>query len=105
MIAFDRIEADVAPAEILLAGHFDARVSELAERSVRQNGRTLRIGKELTLPSLAPYLRTRIPVMTIGAAPGSPVATIGTRAGLHSQVRLARNILLALAEQIGPQLD
>lgn len=105
LLAFDHVEADVAPAEILLAGHFDARVSELAERSVRRDGRTLRVGKELTVPSLAPYLRTQIPVMTIGAAPGSPAAKTGTRVGLHAAVRLARDVLLALADQIGPQLD
>ena len=105
LLALDHVEADVAPAEILLSGHFDARVNDLAERNVRRGGRTLRVGKELTVPSLAPYLRTQISVMTIGAAPGSPAATTGTRVGLHAAVRLARDVLLALAEQIGPQLD
>lgn len=105
LLAFDRVEADLVSSEVLLSGHFDARVRELVERCVLQDARRLRVGTELTVHSLAPYLRTPIPVMTIGAAPDSPAATTGTWTGLHTEVRLARNILLALAEQIGPQQD
>jgi len=106
LVAFDRLVADVVAPQLLLSGHFDAKVGEMAERCVREDGRGLQFGKELTLPSLSPYLRTAIPVMTIGAAvDAAPAASATAWAGLHAEVRLLRNLLLALAEQVGPRVE
>jgi hypothetical protein len=102
VLAFDRVDPDIVHPAVLLSGHFDARVTELAERGVRRDGRDLLLGNELTLPSLAPYLRAPIPVMTIGAPPDAAAGAGGDppRSGLHAEVRLVRNLLLALAERL-----
>ena len=101
IIAFDRIDPDTLHSAVLLSGHFDARVTELATRGARRDGRDLLLGNELSLPSLAPYLRAPIPVMTIGAAPDAGVTGEDPpRSGLHAEIRLVRNLLLALAERV-----
>jgi hypothetical protein len=101
VIAFDRIDPDTMHPAVLLSGHYDARVTELATRGAKRDGRDLLLGNALTLPSLAPYLRAPIPVMTIGAPPDlAAVAGEPARVGLHAEVRLMRNLLLALTERL-----
>lgn len=101
IVAFDRIDPHIVHPAVLLSGHFDSRVTEMAMRGAKRDGRDLLLGNELTLPSLAPYLRAPIPVITIGAPPdGVGGAEDEPRAGLHAEVRLVRNLLLALAERL-----
>jgi hypothetical protein len=99
VLGLDLVEPDRIPPALLLSGHFDARTSESTARAARREARELLLANELTLPSLAPYLRAPIPVVTIGAAPD---AGAGEReqinAGIHAEVRLLRSLLLALAD-------
>lgn len=101
VLGLDLVEPDRVAPTLLLSGHFDTRVSECAARAARREARDLLLADELTLPSLAPYLRAPIPVVTIGAGPD---AGLGEReqpnVGLHAEVRLLRSLLLALADQL-----
>ncbi len=113
VLAFDRVDPDSLHPALLLSGAFDARIAELAARVAKRDGRDLLFGNQLTLPSLAPYLRASIPVMTLGTPPVGVLVPAsdadptqgprgGEQAGLHGEVRLTRNLLLALEEKVGP---
>ena len=106
LLALDRPTlGDPLPA-VALSGHFDAASGELVRNVVAADGRDLLLADQLAMPSLAPYLRYPAPVMTVGAP--DPAALEGTldepddappspRAGIHADVRLLRNLMLALA--------
>jgi len=106
LLALDRPTTEPAPA-VTLSGHFDAATAELVRNVIASDGRDLILAEQLSMPSLAPYLRYPAPVMTVGApAPGaledrregqeSPLDA-DPRAGIHADVRLLRNLVLALA--------
>lgn len=121
VLALDQPTHDLLPA-IVLSGHYDPVTAEIVRRVVSADGRDLLLVDQLSLPSLAPYLRYPAPVMTIGAPdpdalslpvqntsrvsdpsdpsdtsdPVSPT-TEDPLAGLFADVRLLRNLLLALA--------
>lgn len=118
VLALDQPTDDLLPA-IMLSGHYDPATAEIVRRLVAADGRDLLLVDQLSLPSLAPYLRYPAPVMTIGAPdpetlslpadntsrvsdpgdlgdPASPT-TQDPLAGLFADVRLLRNLLLALA--------
>jgi hypothetical protein len=100
VLGLDLVEPDRIPPAVLLSGHFDARTSESTARAARREARELLLANELTLPSLAPYLRAPIPVVTIGAAPDAgPGEREQLNAGIHAEVTLLRSLLLALADQ------
>lgn len=102
VLAIDRVEPDVVRAAVSLAGQVDGRVIALAERVCLREGRTLQVAGSLNLPWLSPYVQPRLPVMTIGAGPSSGELPQAPRAGLHAEVRVVRDLLLALAEDAGP---
>ncbi len=102
VLAVDRVEPDVVRAAVSLSGQVDSRVIALAERACLREGRTLQVAGSLSLPWLSPYVQARLPVMTIGAGPSSGELPQTPRAGLHAEVRLVRELLLALAEDAGP---
>ncbi|PRP90045.1 hypothetical protein ENSA5_68480 [Enhygromyxa salina] len=116
LVALDRPMTSRMPAAVL-SGHYDAGVAELARRVVAADGRELLLDDQLSMPSLAPYLRYPAPVMTIGAGDpdtivdvngsgdadedeGEGEATAAAESpldGLHADIRLLRNLVLALA--------
>ena len=89
-------------AAVSLAGQVDGRVIALAERVCLREGRTLQVAGSSSPPRLSPYLQPRLPVMTIGAGPSSGELPQAPRAGLHAEVRVVRDLLLALAEDADP---
>jgi hypothetical protein len=114
MLALDRPTTRPLPA-VELSGHYDAATAELARRVVAADGRDLLLADQLAMPSLAPYLRYPAPVMTIGAPRPEAIEEHGLEvtdeeadgprmqqsdgplAGLYTDVRLLRNLILALA--------
>jgi hypothetical protein len=109
VLALDRPTRELLPA-VVLSGHYDPASAETVRRVVSSDGRDLLLVDQLAMPSLAPYLRYAAPVMTIGAPDPEalglppPNASISTDpstadplAGLLADVRLLRNLLLALA--------
>lgn len=90
---------------VTLSGHFDAVTAELVRGVIAADGRDLLLAEQLTMPSLAAYLRHRAPVLEIGAPDPAVLddpSLVNTsepedpRAGLHADVRLLRNLMLAL---------
>jgi hypothetical protein len=106
LLALDRPTLEPLPA-VTLSGHFDAAAAEVVRGVIAADGRDLLLTEHLAMPSLAPYLRHSAPVLEIGAPdpdalerpPGSEPGSLETdpRAGLHADVRLLRNLMLALA--------
>lgn len=69
VFALDRpTQGEPLPAA-LLAGLVDEQTQAIAEDVLANDGRDLLLGEELTMPSLAPYLRYQHPVMAIGEPP------------------------------------
>jgi hypothetical protein len=111
VLALDQPTRELLPA-LLLSGHYDPPTAEIVRRVVSADGRDLLLVDQLAMPSLAPYLRYPAPVMTIGVpdadalslSSGSTsqtdlaeLADDDPNAGLFADVRLLRNLLLALA--------
>lgn len=110
LLALDRPTLEPLPA-VTLSGHFDAAAAELARGVVTADGRDLLLTEQLAMPSLAPYLRHPAPVLEIGAPdpaaledprystadPNQSTPDTDPRAGLHADIRLLRNLMLALA--------
>ncbi|HLT38905.1 MAG TPA: hypothetical protein VK034_21625, partial [Enhygromyxa sp.] len=108
LLALDRPTVEPLPA-VSLSGHFDAGAAELARSVVAADGRDLLLTEQLAMPSLAPYLRYPAPVLEIGApdpaaledpsyvGESEPAPDLDPRAGLHADIRLLRNLMLALA--------
>ncbi len=107
LLGLDRPTLEPLPA-VSLSGHFDAALAELVRGVVAADDRDLLIAEQLTMPSLAPYLRYPAPVMAVGA-PDPAALELGEdegdegeqpmdpRAGIHADLRLLRNLMLALA--------
>jgi hypothetical protein len=106
MLALDRPTTRPLPA-VSLSGHYDAAMAELVRSVVAADGRDLLLADQLTMPSLTPYLRYPSPVLAIGA-PGPEALgdleveapseePLDPREGIHQDVRLLRNLVLALA--------
>lgn len=109
LLALDRPTIGEPPPAVTLSGHFDSASAELVRSVVAADNRDLLLADQLTMPSLAPYLRYQAPVMAIGApdpdalelrsdesqAPSD--AEPNPRAGIHADVRLLRNLMLTLA--------
>lgn len=111
LLALDRPSVGEPQPAVTLSGHFDAGSAELVRNVVMADGRDLLLADQLTMPSLAPYLRYPAPVLAVGAPdpaalddrnPSNPSNGAGEeqiepRTGIHADVRLLRNLLLALA--------
>ncbi|MFO7567030.1 MAG: hypothetical protein R6X02_30580 [Enhygromyxa sp.] len=109
LLSLDRPTLEPLPA-VTLSGHFDAGVAEIVRGVVAADGRDLLLTEQLSMPSLAPYLRHPAPVLEIGAPDPAALEhqvdadlddakfdAEDPRAGLHADVRLLRNLMLALA--------
>jgi hypothetical protein len=106
VLALDQPTSRPLPA-VSLSGHFDAGMADLVRHVVAADGRDLLFAEQLAFPSLAPYLRHPAPVLAIGAPDPSALQEVpeaeveddeaDARAGIHADVRLLRNLMLALA--------
>ena len=118
IVALSRPSPELLPA-VELSGRYDAGVAELTRRVVAADSRDLLLVDQLAMPSLAPYLRYPAPLVCVGAPdpealddrgraeppkpePGSDSGEDeevpeDPNAGLFADVRLLRNLVLALA--------
>ena len=108
LLALDRPTLAPLPA-VSLSGHFDAGMADLVRGVVAADGRDLLLAEQLNMPSLTPYLRYPSPVMAIGAPDPAALEDLAAdeaapderpfdpREGIHQDVRLLRNLVLALA--------
>ncbi|KIG11696.1 hypothetical protein DB30_02627 [Enhygromyxa salina] len=120
LLGLDRPSVEPLPA-VALSGHYDTLVVERATRVVAADGHELVLDEQLSMPSLAPYLRYPGLVMTIGAPTPAQVEGLELAAaddeadtgedagesedppeddrfaGLQADIRLLRNMMLALA--------
>lgn len=123
LVALSRPSPEPMPV-IELSGRYDSGVATLASAVVSSDGRDLIMSEQLSMPSLAPYLRYKAPIICVGAP--DPEALVdraqaepeepeqeqieaeqgGTphpdshddgHAGLFADIRLLRNLVLALA--------
>lgn len=106
VLALDQPTREPLPA-VVLAGHYDPATAEIVRRVVAGDGHDLLLVDQLSMPSLAPYLRYPAPVMTVGTPDPEALSLPSAdqtsdldedpNAGLFADVRLLRNLLLALA--------
>jgi hypothetical protein len=106
MLALDHPTTRTLPA-VSLSGHFDAALAELVRGVVAADGRDLLLAEQLAMPSLTPYLRYPSPILAIGAPAPDALGDLAAdelgdqprdlREGIHQDVRLLRNLMLALA--------
>src|SRR5690606_13651678 len=65
LLALDRPTIGEPLPAVTLSGHFDSASAELVRSVIAADNRDLLLADQLTMPSLAPYLRYQAPVMAV----------------------------------------
>ncbi|NVB40248.1 hypothetical protein G6O69_20565 [Pseudenhygromyxa sp. WMMC2535] len=76
VLALDRPTQGGPSPALLVTGHFDETVATIDQAVVDREKRELLFTDELSMPTLAPYLRWQHPVMTVGEPPDELLADL-----------------------------